>query len=568
VQTPPPSVSQAAGAAHPAFLVTVGAGIVVVLTIVYQTVIKHIVERIIKKLDLFWKKLASTFRPPRPYRLPRGRNEFFISRDVELGEMREHFKQQSDTPLIQVISALGGMGKTSFALEYAHRYGSKHKGGIWWVDAARLFDDIADFLKAAGVTQDLTEKNIVSCLNDWCRKTTSWLIIFDNVDKLEDIQEYLPPSGRGSVIVTTRNGRLFKGRAARQIDLDPLDVESAVEFLTKRAKVEPNQSARDLIERLGRLPLALEQAASYMIENNISYAKYYELLGSYGLKLLDEGKPIDYNAVVTTTWQISMNKLSVAARQLLNLLSYMSHNDISLKIILDHADKLPDPLAGGCRDEIHLYAFVAELTKYSFIKHDGKEGLYSMHPLAQEVTRDDLRDDSTYIDAVIRILDNALPDKLFRREHFDTFHALLPHLEASLSYHRSYSGSSVDEVETANCYSKIGIGCRSDGLYDLALEWYEKALTIRVKALGPEHTDTASSYNNMGFTYEKLGDYSKALELYQRALAILEKRLGKDHPNTKKVVHNIARAQQPLASTPSPKRKPLFRRPPTPPRSL
>ena len=46
---------------------------------------------------------------------------------------------------------------------------------------------------------------------------------------------------------------------------------------------------------------------------------------------------------------------------------------------------------------------------------------------------------------------------------------------------------------------------RTMGAYDQALPLYQRALTIREKALGPEHPNTATRLNNLALLYEVLG---------------------------------------------------------------
>ena len=57
------------------------------------------------------------------------------------------------------------------------------------------------------------------------------------------------------------------------------------------------------------------------------------------------------------------------------------------------------------------------------------------------------------------------------------------------------------------------------GRYAEAQTFFEKALAIREKALGPEHPDVAASLNNLAELYRAQGQYAKAEPLYQRALA-------------------------------------------------
>ena len=78
------------------------------------------------------------------------------------------------------------------------------------------------------------------------------------------------------------------------------------------------------------------------------------------------------------------------------------------------------------------------------------------------------------------------------------------------------------------------------GKYEEAEPLYQRALTIREKALGPEHPDTASTLNNLALLYNNQGKYEEAEPLYQRALAIREKALGPEHPDTASTLNNLA----------------------------
>ena len=66
----------------------------------------------------------------------------------------------------------------------------------------------------------------------------------------------------------------------------------------------------------------------------------------------------------------------------------------------------------------------------------------------------------------------------------------------------------------------------------MALEYYAKALEIRIAALGEKHPVVAVTYRNMGLVYEKKSDKSTALSYYRKALAINKEMLGDGHPET------------------------------------
>jgi tetratricopeptide (TPR) repeat protein len=56
-------------------------------------------------------------------------------------------------------------------------------------------------------------------------------------------------------------------------------------------------------------------------------------------------------------------------------------------------------------------------------------------------------------------------------------------------------------------------------------------LSLREKALGPDHPDVATVLNGFGILYEEAGRFAEAESLYKRSLAIREKALGPDHPD-------------------------------------
>jgi len=78
------------------------------------------------------------------------------------------------------------------------------------------------------------------------------------------------------------------------------------------------------------------------------------------------------------------------------------------------------------------------------------------------------------------------------------------------------------------------------GNFPGAIQLLERALVIREKVLGPEHSDTGISLNDLARLYTATGRYADAEPLYARALAILEKVLGPEHRDTAGILNNLA----------------------------
>src|SRR5581483_12375926 len=67
----------------------------------------------------------------------------------------------------------------------------------------------------------------------------------------------------------------------------------------------------------------------------------------------------------------------------------------------------------------------------------------------------------------------------------------------------------------------------------------ERAIAIRARTVGTDHTDYAAALTNLGTVYQDEGNLSKARELYAQALRIDEKRLGAAHPRVENDLNNL-----------------------------
>jgi tetratricopeptide (TPR) repeat protein len=60
---------------------------------------------------------------------------------------------------------------------------------------------------------------------------------------------------------------------------------------------------------------------------------------------------------------------------------------------------------------------------------------------------------------------------------------------------------------------------------------FERALAIKEKALGPEHSEVAGLLENVALAHHAVGRHDEAKALLERALVIKEKALGPGHPD-------------------------------------
>ena len=137
-----------------------------------------------------------------------------------------------------------------------------------------------------------------------------WLLIFDNAPDPAAVRAMLPPAGRGRVLITSQNPHWPDAEA---LEVPLLDQRAAAGFLLKRTGSAEELPAEDLADELGRLPLALEQAAAYMVACGQPIAAYLDLFRQRRRELLARGDPTGYDKNVATTWSLAFDQLSRTA---------------------------------------------------------------------------------------------------------------------------------------------------------------------------------------------------------------------------------------------------------------
>jgi tetratricopeptide (TPR) repeat protein len=80
------------------------------------------------------------------------------------------------------------------------------------------------------------------------------------------------------------------------------------------------------------------------------------------------------------------------------------------------------------------------------------------------------------------------------------------------------------------------------GRYDVAIEYYNKALAIDLETYGPDHPKVATLWNNLGGAWVSKGEYDKAIKYLDKALASDLKTYGLDHPKVAISWNNLGSA--------------------------
>jgi hypothetical protein len=217
---------------------------------------------------------ARRSRPP-VWRVP-PRNPNFTGRDAMLERLGTQLAG-ADTVVVQALHGMGGVGKTQLAVEFAHRFASEYEL-VWWFDPeepALIADQFSVLAERLDMPAGIPGPDAVAFVLDALGARDRWLLVFDNVERPEDLRPYRPSGLRGQVIVTSRHPGW--GAIAGRIEVDAFSHQESVGLLQSRVAEMTVEVAGELASELGDLPLALEQAAGYIETNGTPPGRYLTL---------------------------------------------------------------------------------------------------------------------------------------------------------------------------------------------------------------------------------------------------------------------------------------------------
>ncbi len=210
----------------------------------------------------------------------------FTGRAELLGQLVTALRSGAPT-VVQTVTGMGGIGKTTAAIEYAHRHYDEFDIA-WWVpaeDPALIPERLAELALALALTTATTPTGVgVARLLGELARRDRWLVVFDNAEEPRALSRFLP-EGPGQVLITSRNPA-WRGIAAT-LGVRKFTRDESIELLHRLAPELTDTEADRVADVVGDLPLAIEQAGSLLADTAMAVDDYLQLLAKRTQDVLD-----------------------------------------------------------------------------------------------------------------------------------------------------------------------------------------------------------------------------------------------------------------------------------------
>ncbi|MFZ3599423.1 NB-ARC domain-containing protein [Streptomyces sp. BH104] len=473
--------------------------------------------------------------------------------------------------LRQVLSGMGGAGKTQLAADYART--AWDAGGLdvlVWVTADGRSPIVTGYAQAGielcrAAPDDLEQaaRTFLAWLTPKsgvppCR----WLIVLDDVADPADLHGLWPPdSPHGRILVTTRRrDAALTGECRSRVEVGLFSEAEAVAYLTSslavHGRAEPADQLTAMAADLGHLALALAQAAAYLVDSGESAAVYRELLADRVTPLTDlapDALPDEQTLALAAVWSLSITRADTLrpvglARPLLHLASLLDANGIPQGLLTGEVARvhlaahrtatspgLAEEPAPVSRPE--AVRALRALDRLSLIDHrpSTPHQAVRVHQLIQRATRDTLtcgqRDHyaRTAADALIA----AWPDI-----ECDT--SLVQVLRANAVALTRHAGQALYRPDAHEMLYCLGSSLGEAGLAAAARDYFCHLTESLTAQLGADQWATFAARHSLACWRGMAGDPIGAVGEFTDLLPQMTRVLGTDHPLFLTTCHSLA----------------------------
>ncbi|NEA52620.1 tetratricopeptide repeat protein [Streptomyces sp. SID13666] len=330
-----------------------------------------------------------------------------------------------------VLTGAGGVGKSQLAAAAFHRARQRGQLAVWVPASSRQSaltacarawrvmagEGAAGARDAGGGDRGWDEEAEADLFVGWLRTTTRpWLVVLDDVDDPAELAGIWPVGDHGTSVVTTRRRDASVIRpSARIIRVGMFTPEEAAGYLRARLSAAPGPSSspasdsitgpqddtgvESLAEALGCFPLALSQAAAFVIDTGLSLAQYRRLLDDQQETLADlfpSSSPADeHGGTVSSTFRPALERAETLAhpgtvRAALELVAMLAPGGIPEVVLHTGAARRWIGKEQDRPRERDVLLALRALHRLSLVTHDSERGPATVeaHALVQRAARE------------------------------------------------------------------------------------------------------------------------------------------------------------------------------------
>ena len=477
-----------------------------------------------------------------------------------------------------VLVGMAGCGKSQLASSLAQECEAAGWALVAWLNASSndsIRSDLVELARRLGVdtsdnpTQDQVVRRCLDHLQS--AEASDRLVVFDNVERIEDVAGVVPRGVGLRVVATTRNREVLSAWEPVQVGVFPRS--DSISFVQSITDSKDDEAADALAERLGDLPLALAQAAETARIERWALAEYLDQLDAYASdrvirRILGGSYAGDVSTVLWMAVELAIDRLDeeerVVPRRQVGALAVLAESGVPSRWIAPQVRKAQadgnaekaneDTDADGSSEDADAPNAAAEnarraltaLLNASVVQQSTDGGVTMLHRLQGQVLREswNLEEWAEAFDAAAGLLGQVNIDSLprkntegRRREARDLIDQLRA-IAAQDYSHRLFEREQV-RVRLHHAFRHAN---------DLGLPY--EALTLREAVhvvesiLGADHPDTLVLRNNLAGAYQAAGRLGEAITLYAAVIADRSRVLGPNHPQTLTSRNNLALAHQ------------------------
>jgi hypothetical protein len=410
--------------------------------------------------------------------------------------------------------------------------------GVYFLNAsseASLKADLETLIRSLG--NNNRTKSFDAALQWLATKVKDWLVIMDNADDPSfPVFRYTPKCTHGNVIITTRNANHATLAPNSTYHLEELSMEDAIDLILTASRSENTEVNRafatKIVLKLGRLPLALAQAAGYIFVHHClsTYLDIYQASQKELLESMDTQLPNDYQTSVAATIAMSLKRLPPPAQDMMRLFAHLDSTSIARDIIAksasrqfrkvvetteseiqpqtrEHAAALMKIFSpSGNWSEAEFNKLITKCLQYSLLRvsTEGEAHFYSMHILVQSYLRanpDGLQGHQSS-SLVARLIGSSVTYSA-TYEYMAFNRLILPHLRLIR----------LESVAEAGDHFGFARALRGVGDDRLSVIHQERCVEMWWAALGEEHGTTLRAMMNLAIFHKGIGNSKKALNM-------------------------------------------------------